>query len=198
MKKSINAAIYVKGMALYAVAIAALILLVSSSQQNIEMPGGGYYNVNGPQLYVKALPNAGQMDRSFSIRLELDGVNDLYGYSVDMVYDPSVIAVRGIKPLGAFNGRKVIRPVERVDNDKGVLSFVEMLLGPVEGQSAHLLLAELQVEFYGQKAMRIKAVYDKKQLDSAAKDLILLVRLVDSRANPITYNSIAAYIDEAD
>lgn len=198
MKRSINAAIYIRRMVLCAAAVAALSLLVSSSQQDIEMPGGGYYNVNGPQLYVKVLPNDGSMARSFNIKLELDGVNDLYGYSVDMVYDPSVIAVRGIKPSGAFGSREVIRPVERVDNGKGVLSFVEMLLGPVEGQNGHLFLAELQVELYDKKATHIKAVYDKKRINSTGKDVILLVRLVDSKANPITYNGIAAHVDGID
>ena len=83
-------------------------------------------------FYITA-PDATFSGYNFSVELAVSDITDLYGASIDMVYDPELVQVDDVILTDVFGGETVNTLVSDIDNETGELSYCWSLTGDVSG-----------------------------------------------------------------
>ncbi len=69
----------------------------------------------------------------FSVEFKVFDIRDLYGTSIDMVYDPEVVRIDDVLLAEVFGGETVSELVSDIDNEAGTMSYAWSLTGDVNG-----------------------------------------------------------------
>jgi len=139
------------------------------------------------------------VDGTFQIDVYINETEDLYGASVDMIFDPNIVKVWSENEIVA-EGQNAIAAgtvfsttdtiINQFNNNDGYISFVQ-LISEQEGKSVKekTLLCSIPFKVINKGNVSIKPAPYTEQLSSLSlEDDTFLVHLSDSSGQPINYD----------
>jgi len=114
----------------------------------------------GKERVGLALPsNDIDLWEEFPVKVYLAGINDFYGASVELVYDPSVLRITEVLPGDVFGDKEAlaVEHVNYFDNDSGTFRYVKTLTGDTGGVRADgtLMVIKFKAVNPGQFAFKL-------------------------------------------
>lgn len=142
-----------------------------------------------------------RINDTFNLNVYVSNASDLYGASVDLMFDPKVVKIStdgSIPETGegaVFMGQALPVPgyiINRFDNTSGTMNFAELLVGNVSGVniSNKTLIATIPLKAVGIGSVSVSpAAYDADISSLGLSGSTMLIHLADSSAQPISYSS---------
>lgn len=147
---------------------------------------------------VESTAASTSINSTFDINIYLDDVDDLYGASVDFIFDSSIVKVLNNGDTPSFLEKSnfsapyfELRKIEQANN-KSAYSFVKCLTGKEPGVNINTktLLCSIPLKSVGKGNVKINvANYDDKITSLDLSENTLLIHLANSSAEPIYYSS---------
>ena len=123
-----------------------------------------------------------------SIAVNVSNVNDLYGGSIDFLYDPTLLQVQSITKGNVFNGKTVLTPLgENGKINNGKASFAITLKGNTVGVNATSgTIAIIKAKILKAGTVKLNTTSSNSILSLSGNTV--RVKLSNAMANSITYN----------
>ena len=124
-----------------------------------------------------------------SIAINVSNVNDLYGGSIDFLYDPTLLQVQSITKGNVFNGKTVLTPLgENGKINNGKASFAITLKGNTVGVNATSgTIAIIKAKILKAGTVKLNTTNNNSALSLTGNTA--RVKLSNSTANSITYTA---------
>ena len=117
--------------------VCAMGLIIGSASRPAPAAAAGHPTWH-PSAVVRLEPASACIKDTRTLRVKVDHVVELYGYSLRLTFDPQVIQVVDADPAkdgvqialcGLFAGRSFYEAANTVDNDAGVIDYSVLLTG---------------------------------------------------------------------
>ncbi|AYE33880.1 triple tyrosine motif-containing protein [Clostridium septicum] len=119
------------------------------------------------------------------ILVNISNISNLYGGSVDFLYDKSLLEVQSIKTGSIFGSEKVQTPVEKIENGQANLVFT--LTGIKDGVKGNGTIAVIKAKILKAGAINLKTTTKNDDLKVNGNNV--RVKLVNSNETAIAYAS---------
>ena len=125
-----------------------------------------------------------------SIAINVSNVNDLYGGSIDFLYDPTLLQVQSIAKGNVFNGKTILTPLgENGQINNGKASFAITLKGNTAGvNTTNGTIAVIKAKVLKAGTVKLNTTNSNSTLSLSGNTI--RVKLSNSSANSITYTPI--------
>ena len=124
---------------------------------------------------------------NIKVNINISNVTDLYGGSVDFLYDPTIIKINSIDAGNIFGSLNPIKAVNIVDNNSGQSNIALTLKGDIKGVSNTGTLAVINATVLKSGKLNIKTISNNDPLSLTGSTI--RVKLSDSNAKAISYTA---------
>ena len=144
----------------------------------------------GPALGITA-PDDAVGGYGFTVEFDAAAINDLYGTSVEMVFDPDAVQIDDVILADVFGGETLSTLVSDIDNEAGTMSYAWSLTGEISGADIGAETTLITVECTA--INETDTTWDIDVTNSASAALTVggdntRILLLDSDAQSITFN----------
>lgn len=126
---------------------------------------------------------------TIDIAFNVSNVNDLYGGSIDFIYDPTLLQVQGITKGDIFGPQNILTPlggVGKVDSNKGEASFALTLSGNEPGVPNSGTLAIIKAKVLRSGSLNLNTTNSNSALNLS--NSTVRIKLSNSKATHINYS----------
>ena len=127
-----------------------------------------------------------KVGNTIEIAINVSNVNDLYGGSIDFLYDPSILEVQSINNGNVFGSNSVLTPLGangKINN--GQASFAIALKGNKSGVNSNGTLAVIKAKVLKEGTVKLNTTSSNEALGLSSNTI--RVKLSNSNSLPISY-----------
>ena len=152
-------------------------IMINENNANAALNTGISYSVTGNATVGNVI----------SIAVNVSNVNDLYGGSIDFLYDPTLLQIQSISKGNVFGGKTTLTPLgENGQVNNGKASFAITLKGNTQGVNATSgTIAIIKAKVLKAGTVKLNTTNSNSALSLSANTV--RVKLSNSNANSLTY-----------